>query len=93
MHDLHHFFICVTQPSVPKRKGYRVILGILSPWGTELWVLGKHLHLYQYINWYKSVFNWIKGLRLNLFDIAYLESNLVQNISLCAVFQNCYSSP
>lgn len=92
--DLHHFSY-MPQLSLPEYTGSSIILGIQSPLRT--WVTGftscvcLSMYLHQYTNWHNSGLNWIKGLKLNLFNIAYFDSNLLQNNSQWRVFQNCYS--
>lgn len=98
--DPRHFLF-VPQLSVPENTGSGIILGSESPRGSDyrfylVWLcLSMYLHQYIniliHINCHNSGLNWIKGLKLNLFSIAYFDSNLLQNNSQCGVFQSCYS--
>lgn len=93
-----HKFPCVPQASLP---GHRVEHHARHPepeclnyrFYSSVNVLRMYSH--QYINilihvsCHNSGLNWIKGL--DLFNIVYFDSKLLQNNSQCRVFQNCYS--
>lgn len=88
-------FPCVPQAPLPEHRGQHHP----RAWVSELQVLLQceclRMYSHQYINilihvsCHNSGLNWIKGL--DLFNIVYFDSNLLQNNSQCRVFQSCYS--